>query len=100
MKKLFNFKLSSSFVLLFMAALFAACAPAGSATTNASTQANSTTVSDTNPVSSTTAHASDDVVEVRIGYQRGGEYWNLLKVQGTLEKRFGQNVKVTWSLFP
>lgn len=36
--------------------------------------------------------------ELRVGYQRGGELWNLLKAQGTLEKRF-PDVTVTWSLF-
>ena len=38
-------------------------------------------------------------VELRIGYQRGGA-WTILKAQGTLEKRFGPDVTVTWTLFP
>lgn len=67
--------------------LLAACAPIGPAA-----QSNATT--------DTAAAASSGPIEVRIGYQRGGEYWNLLKAQGTLEKRFGPDVKVTWSLFP
>lgn len=68
--------------------LMAACAPVapGAAQGNATTN--------------TAAGASSGPVEVRIGYQRGGEYWNLLKAQGTLEKRFGPDVKVTWALFP
>jgi sulfonate transport system substrate-binding protein len=37
-------------------------------------------------------------VEVRIGYQRGGE-WTLLKANGALEKKFGPDVTVTWTLF-
>lgn len=37
--------------------------------------------------------------ELRIGYQRGG-IWSLLKAQGTLEKHFGDQVKITWTLFP
>jgi sulfonate transport system substrate-binding protein len=38
-------------------------------------------------------------VEIHVGYQRGGAEWNVLKAQGALEKRFGPNVKVTWTLF-
>jgi len=38
-------------------------------------------------------------VELRIGYQRGGA-WTILKAEGTLEKRFGPDVTVTWTLFP
>lgn len=52
------------------------------------------------PSNTSDTAASSNPVEIRIGYQRGGEYWNLLKAQGTLEKRFGPNVKVTWALFP
>lgn len=37
-------------------------------------------------------------IQLRIGYQRGGEFM-LMKVQQTLEKRFGQDVAVTWTLF-
>lgn len=104
MKKQRKQRLSGLATLLLLAILIAACAPAGDSTapkgaagSNAQT---STTVSNTTTVSGTTASTSGGVTEVRIGYQRGGEYWNLLKAQGTLEKRFGPNVKVTWSLFP
>jgi len=38
-------------------------------------------------------------VEVRVGYQRGGASWNLLKSQAALEARFGTDVTVTWTLF-
>lgn len=68
--------------------LMAACASVGPA----APQSSATT--------DTAAVASSSPVEIRIGYQRGGEYWNLLKAQGTLEKRFGPAAKVTWSLFP
>lgn len=97
------------FTLLLLVATVAACAPAGApaaggATANTGAQANSATISNTNAVSGTTGsstggNASDGAVELRIGYQRGGEYWNLLKAEGTLEKLLGPNVKVTWSLF-
>ncbi|MBX3012925.1 MAG: aliphatic sulfonate ABC transporter substrate-binding protein [Caldilineaceae bacterium] len=65
--------------------LVAACATVAPATTQTDT-----TAADT---------VSREPVEVRIGYQRGGEYWNLLKAKGTLEERFGPDVKVTWALF-
>lgn len=104
MKKQLKQRLACLWTLLILAGLIAACAPAGSSastngTANSNTQASST-VSNTTTVSGTTASTSGGVTEIHIGYQRGGEYWNLLKAQGTLEKRFGPNVKVTWSLFP
>lgn len=37
-------------------------------------------------------------IELRIGYQRGGE-WTLVKAQQTLEAKFGPDVNVTWTLF-
>lgn len=104
MKKPLNHRLYRRLTLLLLSVLLTACAPAGgntatsgAASSNAQT---SNTVSNTKTISGTTASTSGGVTEIHIGYQRGGEYWNLLKAQGTLEKRFGPNVKVTWSLFP
>lgn len=74
---------------LLLVALVAACVP---------NQAG-TVVDHGGNAAAVSADASSAPVEVRIGYQRGGEYWNLLKAQGTLEKRLGPDVKVTWSLF-
>lgn len=45
------------------------------------------------------ANSSSAPVEIHVGYQRGGAEWNVMKAQGALEKRFGPNVKVTWTLF-
>ncbi len=42
--------------------------------------------------------AAANPTEIHIGYQAGG-VWSLLKVNGTLEKAFGPEVKVSWSLF-
>jgi sulfonate transport system substrate-binding protein len=88
--KLRTFALSL-LTLLALTALIAACAapaaPAGS--TSAASGRDAAASADTTPAKTV----------VRIGYQRGGEYWNLLKAQGTLEKRFGPDVEVTWSLF-
>jgi len=43
--------------------------------------------------------AAQNPAEIHIGYQAGG-VWSLLKVQRTLEKAFGQDTKISWSLFP
>jgi sulfonate transport system substrate-binding protein len=85
------FRWHISLVFLVLVALLTACVPnaagtvvdhgGGAAAANAATPATGK-------------------IQVRIGYQRGGEYWNLLKAQGALEKRFGPDVEVTWSLFP
>src|SRR5262245_24521518 len=70
-------------LLMLLLALTAACAPAAAA-----------------PVAQpATTNVPAAKSEVRIGYQRGGA-WTVLKAQGTLEKRFGPNVTVTWTLFP
>ncbi|MCX6049575.1 MAG: aliphatic sulfonate ABC transporter substrate-binding protein [Chloroflexi bacterium] len=103
MNKPLNVRSFSSFALMLIVTLLAACAPAAAnptsgASTTSSTTASST-VSNTTTVSDTSASTSGEVAELRIGYQRGGEYWNLLKAEGTLEKLFGPNVKITWSLF-
>ena len=44
------------------------------------------------------AESTGEKIELRIGYQRGGE-WTLVKANGTREKKFGPNVNVTWTLF-
>lgn len=75
--------LSTRLFLLFALVVLTACAPV---TTGAAQPATDTSAT-TNPV------------ELRIGYQRGGA-WTILKAQGTLEKRFGPDVTVTWTLFP
>ncbi|CAN5580576.1 sulfonate ABC transporter substrate-binding protein [soil metagenome] len=103
MNKPLNVRSFSSFALMLIVTLLASCAPAaanlnGGASTTSSTTSSST-VSNTTTVSDTTASTSGEVLELRLGYQRGSEYWNLLKAEGTLEKLFGPNVKITWSLF-
>lgn len=99
MKKQPPYRLYSLLPVFLFSILIAACAPTGGNNAPSNATSNSA-VSNTTTVSGTTASANNGVVEIHIGYQRGGEYWNLLKAQGTLEKRFGPNVKVTWSLFP
>src|SRR5262245_59584670 len=70
-------------LLMLLLTLIAACTPAAAA-----------------PVGQpATTNAAATKSEIRIGYQRGGA-WTVLKAQGTLEKRFGPDVTVTWTLFP
>jgi sulfonate transport system substrate-binding protein len=80
-------------LLTLLAMLLAACAAPAAPTGGASSAASSDVASDA------AADAAPAKKVVRIGYQRGGEYWNLLKAQGVLEKRLGPDVEVTWSLF-
>ncbi|MFZ4659267.1 MAG: aliphatic sulfonate ABC transporter substrate-binding protein [Caldilineaceae bacterium] len=75
--------LSTRLLLLFALFVLTACAPVAPGAAQ--------------PATDTSATAKP--VELRIGYQRGGA-WTILKAQGTLEKRFGPNVTVTWTLFP
>jgi sulfonate transport system substrate-binding protein len=69
---------------LLLLSLLTACAPAVASPSSQTVTANA---------------APTTKSEVRIGYQRGGA-WTVLKAQGTLEKRFGPDVTVTWTLFP
>jgi sulfonate transport system substrate-binding protein len=71
-----------------VATLLTACAAPAAAPSSAASSANSQP-----------AEASSEKIQLRIGYQRGGEYWNLLKQQRTLEEKFGDEVEITWSLF-
>ena len=75
--------LSTRLLLLFALFVLTACAPVAPGAAQ--------------PAADTGATAKP--VELRIGYQRGGA-WTILKAQGTLEKRFGPAVTVTWTLFP
>ncbi|MFN8439427.1 MAG: aliphatic sulfonate ABC transporter substrate-binding protein [Caldilineaceae bacterium] len=89
--KNFSRKIYLSLALVLLAALLIACAPVPAGTSSAVSGGQTAAASTEN---------SAGKFELRIGYQRGGEYWNLLKAQGTLEKRFGPDVKITWALFP
>lgn len=75
-------------LLLLVSLLLAACAapPAAAPSANAN--------SDTEVAAASTG----EKIELRIGYQRGGE-WTLVKATGALEKRLGPDVTVTWTLF-
>ena len=75
--------LSTRLLLLFALFVLTACAPVAPGAAQ--------------PAADTGATVKP--VELRIGYQRGGA-WTILKAQGTLEKRFGPAVTVTWTLFP
>lgn len=73
-------------VLLLLALVIAACVPAAPSAPAAS------------PADVAAPAAATAPVQLRIGYQRGGEFM-LMKVQQSLEKRFGADVAVTWTLF-
>lgn len=74
--------------------LIAACAAPPAAAPSAASSPAASGSTETAPA----AESSSEKIELRIGYQRGGE-WTLLKARGTLEEKFGPDVNITWTLF-
>lgn len=84
-------------LLLVVSLLLAACSTPSAAAPSASANSDAT-APEASSASDDAAASAGEKIELRIGYQRGGE-WTLVKANGTLEKRLGPDVTVTWTLF-